>query len=67
MPLLESGTVNQLAAATRLDHAEVGQALQQLVELSLVQVKATTLQSYRYSLHSLTQTFLLTEALRWKQ
>lgn len=65
MPLIEQGTVEQLMAVSGFDRHELSQALQQLVELSLVQLKATDFQIYRYSIHSLTETFLLTEALKW--
>jgi hypothetical protein len=65
MPLANDGPLDQLEAVTKLDSAILSQALQQLVALSLVQVKGT-LDDRRYILHRLTETFLLKEAIKWK-
>jgi hypothetical protein len=65
MPLANDGPLAQLEAVTQLNPAELSRALQQLVALSLVQVKGT-LAERRYTLHRLTETFLLNEAIKWK-
>ncbi|MCB0211830.1 MAG: hypothetical protein KDJ52_20995 [Anaerolineae bacterium] len=65
MPLTEHGTLDQLAAIAQLEPFQVGQALQQLAELSLVQIRGDDLNKRRYSIHALTETFLLNEALAW--
>ena len=65
MPLIEHGTLDQLATIAQLEPFQAGQALQQLAELSLVQVRGDDLNKRRYSIHALTETFLLNEALAW--
>lgn len=65
MPLAQDGTVEQLLALTRFDIDQLNQALQQLAELSLVQVGGD-LEERRYAIHRLTETFLLNEAIQWK-
>lgn len=67
MPLTALGTIEQLSAITRLNSYEVSQALQQLAELSLVQIRGDDLNERRYSVHSLTETFLLSEAIKWNK
>jgi len=64
MPLAQDGALAQLAAVTQLDPVELGQALPRLVELSLLQVGGT-LAERRYTIHRLTETFLLNEAIKW--
>ncbi|MBN1993748.1 MAG: hypothetical protein JW953_13685, partial [Anaerolineae bacterium] len=65
MPLAQEGTLPQLLVLSRLEPADLHQALQQLITLSLVQVKGG-LEKRRYSIHRLTETFLLTEAITWQ-
>ncbi|MBI1878743.1 MAG: hypothetical protein HYR94_11060 [Chloroflexi bacterium] len=64
MPLAHDGTVEQLLKLTQLDIDELNPALQQLAELSLVQVGGT-MEERRYTIHRLTETFLLNEAIAW--
>ena len=64
MPLAQGGTLNQLQALSKLTSEELTQALEQLTAISLVQVGGT-LAERRYSIHRLTETFLLTEAIKW--
>lgn len=64
MPLAHDGTVEQLLALTQLDIAQLGEALQHLVKLSLIQVEGN-LEDRRYTIHRLTETFLLKEAIKW--
>jgi len=66
MPLAQGGALKQLLAVSQLDASELGQALQQLASLSLVQVGGT-LDERRYTIHRLTETFLLNEAIKWQQ
>lgn len=66
MPLGQRGGVEQLLAVSRLEIDDFNQAIQQLVNLSLVEVKGG-LTERRYSIHRLTETFLLNEALKWNQ
>lgn len=65
MPLAQDGTVELLLTLTQLSSDELTHALQQLAELSLVQVGGT-LEERRYTIHRLTETFLLNEAIPWK-
>ncbi len=65
MPLTQEGTLNQLLSLCQLDVTDLHQALQQLATLSLVQVEGD-LDERRYSIHRLTETFLLKEAIAWQ-
>jgi hypothetical protein len=65
MPLAHDGTLTQLMALTGQDIETVNEAIQQLVRLSLVQVEGA-LDERRYTIHRLTETFLLHEAIQWK-
>jgi hypothetical protein len=65
MPLAQNGTLVQLAALCQLEPHELSQALQQLVTLSLVQVSGG-LEDRRYTIHRLTESFLLKEAIQWQ-
>ncbi len=65
MPLAQGGTVAQISALCGLDERTVGNTLATLAQRSLVQVGGT-LNDRRYTIHRLTETFLLTEALKWQ-
>jgi hypothetical protein len=65
MPLVQDGTLNQLLSLSRLKTAELHRALKQLITLSLVLVEGD-LEERRYSVHRLTETFLLNEAIVWQ-
>ena len=65
MPLAQEGTLGQLAALCQLKIHELSHALRQLVTLSLVEVRGS-LEDRRYTIHRLTETFLLNEAIRWQ-
>lgn len=65
MPLAQGGSLAQLEKLTQLETAALSQALRQLVKLSLVQVGGT-LEDRRYTLHRLTETFLLNEVVKWQ-
>lgn len=54
----------QLAAVSQLEHDELSEALDQLTTLSLVETNRS-LEDRRYSIHRLTETFLLTEVAQW--
>lgn len=66
MPLMSSGTIEQLSQLTQLDIDVLSHALQQLTALSLIQVGGN-LEARRYMIHRLTETFLLHEAIQWQQ
>jgi predicted DNA-binding protein (UPF0251 family) len=68
MPLVaeSGGGLDQIAALCELDAEEMAAGLKQLVALSLVTVRGT-LEARRYSIHRLTETFLLEQVLRWQQ
>ncbi len=66
MPTVDEAIIPQLSAATRLDTTQVQQGLQQLAQVSLVQVGGT-LEHRRYTIHRLTENFLLNEALQWNK
>lgn len=57
-------TASHLAAVSGLTAGELSQALEELIAFSLVEVGGD-LENRRYSIHRLTETFLLTEVTRW--
>lgn len=57
-------TLDHLAAVSGLENGELSQALEELVAFSLVEVGGD-LEQRRYSIHRLTETFLLTEVTQW--
>jgi hypothetical protein len=67
MPLVadSGGSLEQIASLSELAEDELGAALEQLVSLCLVDVRGTV-EVRRYSIHRLTETFLLNEVLRWQ-
>lgn len=67
MPLVsrQGGTFAHLAAVSELGEAELSQALDELVALSLVEVGGE-IERRRYRIHRLTETFLLTEVTKWQ-
>jgi hypothetical protein len=65
MPLAQDGTLAQLIALSELEADGVNQALEQLMALSLVEVRGD-LQQHRYRIHRLTETFLLNEVVKWQ-
>lgn len=64
-PLTQEAVLEQLLSLSQLDLDDFNQALEQLITLSLVQVSGD-LETRRYSIHRLTETFLLQEALKWQ-
>lgn len=64
MPLTQGATLEQLLALSQLELADLNEALEKLVALSLVQVRGN-LQTRRYTIHRLTETFLLQEVVKW--
>ena len=67
MPLVaeSGGGLAQIAALSTLDEEAATAALQQLAGLSLVDAGGT-IEARRYSIHRLTETFLLNEVLKWQ-
>ena len=65
LPAVEEGTLKHLLFLSQLEPAELYQALQQLATLSLVQVEGD-LEERHYSIHRLTETFLLSQAITWQ-
>ncbi|MCB0211089.1 MAG: hypothetical protein KDJ52_17250 [Anaerolineae bacterium] len=64
MPLAQNPTLEQLLTLSQLDIADLSEAMEQLANLSLVQVGGN-LEIRRYTIHRLTETFLLNEAIQW--
>lgn len=64
MPLAQEGTLEHLQALSRLEAGDLHQAIHQLATLSLVQIEGD-LDERRYTIHRLTETFLLNEAITW--
>lgn len=64
MPLAQGGTLTHIAALTDLDAAKLGQALEDLAALSLLEI-SPDLEQPRYRIHRLTETFLLNEVAKW--
>lgn len=65
LPLAPNGTFSQVRLSSGLDEDTLQGALARLIELSLVQVGGD-LAEPRYSLHRLTETFLMHEVLKWQ-
>ncbi len=64
MPLAQGGDFTQLTTLSEHATDELNQALEQLVQLSLVEVRGD-IEQRRYHIHRLTETFLLTEVAKW--
>ncbi len=67
MPLVaeSGGGIQQIAAISQIRGGQLIETLQQLVALSLVDVRGAA-DARRYSIHRLTETFLLNEVVRWQ-
>ena len=65
MPILHGSAADDIAAMLSLEPPQVQAALRQLAKLSLVQVGGG-LNDRRYTIHRLTESFLLNEAIRWQ-
>jgi hypothetical protein len=65
LPLAPNGDFEQVALASGLEEEALQGALARLIELSLLHV-AGDLSAPRYSLHRLTETFLMREVLKWQ-
>jgi hypothetical protein len=67
MPLVaeSGGGLAQLGALSELYEESLAAALTQLVRLCLVNVRGTV-EARRYSIHRLTESFLLSEVLKWQ-
>jgi hypothetical protein len=65
MPLAQQGQLEQLEYVSKLEPVDLHHALQQLVNRSLV-ISRGDLEERRYSIHRLTETFLLNEVLKWQ-
>lgn len=66
MPLVQNGTIEQLATTSQLTQDDLPDALEQLITLSLLEVSGT-IDQRRYRIHRLTETFLLNEVIKWQQ
>jgi len=67
MPLVAEtgGGLEHISTISELDGGRLAAALQHLVTLSLVNVRGAV-ETRRYSIHRLTETFLLNEVLKWQ-
>jgi len=67
MPLVaeSGGGLEQIGALSELPDGELAEALKELTILCLVNVQGTVA-ARRYSIHRLTETFLLNEVLKWQ-
>ncbi|MEW5957845.1 MAG: NB-ARC domain-containing protein [Chloroflexota bacterium] len=65
MPLAQGGNIDQLTALCDLESGALGQALEHLITLSLVEVGGE-IDDRRYRIHRLTETFLLNEVAKWQ-
>jgi hypothetical protein len=66
MPLAQNGTLDDLVRESELAGADLDQALQRLINLSLVEVSSANIAQHRYRIHHLTETFLLNEIIKWQ-
>ena len=65
MPLAQNSVIDHLLALSQLEPAALNKAIKELMQLSLLQITGN-LESPRYAIHRLTETFLLNEAIQWK-
>jgi hypothetical protein len=65
LPLAQEGGFEDVLRESELEAVQVGQALKELVGLSLVNVGGD-LEQPRYYLHRLTETFLFNEVIKWQ-
>ena len=65
MPVVQNGLLHQLGEVSQLEAEELYQALEQLFTLSLIEGNGT-IEDCRYSIHRLTETFLLTQVIKWQ-
>lgn len=65
MPLAQDGDFAQLAAVSKLEPAQLSNALEHLINLSLVEASGD-LKEFHYHIHRLTESFLLTEVTKWQ-
>ncbi|MBW8011616.1 MAG: hypothetical protein FVQ83_10310 [Chloroflexi bacterium] len=67
LPLISEsgGQLDQLQAVSGLSTKQVGLSVQELVTRSLLEMRGT-LNQRRYGIHRLTETFLRTEIIKWK-
>ncbi len=65
MPLAQDGPFAQLLALTELEEDVLNDALENLTRFSLVEANGS-LEERRYRIHRLTETFLLTEVIKWQ-
>lgn len=65
MPLAQNGTFDQLLRVSRLEETDLYQAIEQLRLFSLLEIDGEHVDQPRYRIHRLTETFLLTELVKW--
>lgn len=67
MPLISenSGGLEQIAALSKLEDESLTEALERLVTLCLADVQGPV-EARRYSIHRLTETFLVNEVIKWQ-
>lgn len=65
MPLVQHGMWSQLQQVSGLDSAKLNPAIQQLCQLSLLNISGE-LEARCYSIHRLTETFLMNEVTKWQ-
>jgi hypothetical protein len=63
MPLADGGSIDQLLALTELDPDQLEPVLEQLIRLALLQIQGEP-EVRRYTIHPLTEIFLLHEAIQ---
>ena len=66
LPIVPNGTFEQLTIASNLQPQDLQQALLTLQKLSLVKVQGQ-LTKPRYTIHRLTESFLMNEVIRWQE
>jgi hypothetical protein len=68
MPMIaeSSGGLEQIATLSKLENEPLTEALQQLVTLCLVNAQGP-IEARRYSIHRLTETFLVNEVIKWQR
>ena len=65
MPMAQNNSVDELGELAQLEGYALSHAINQLASLSLIQIGGG-LNDRRYSIHRLTESFLLNEAIRWQ-
>jgi len=63
---IEGGSFSLLREISGLEAAELYDAVEELTQLNLIEPRGNTVYEGRYSIHSLTRSFLNKQVARWR-